>query len=102
MSKTKADPVQPRKTWVLDQNPPLVFSDVIAQNAKYFGKKTCVVCGSERLTWAEFDARTNQVANALRALGLEKGDSVCLHMTTSIAMFELLWGTIKAAAATPP
>jgi acyl-CoA synthetase (AMP-forming)/AMP-acid ligase II len=102
MSKANVVPAQPQTTWVLDQNPPLVFSNVIAQNAKYFGNKTCVICGSQRLTWAEFDARTNQVANALLGIGLRKGDSVCLHMTTSIAMFELLWGTIKAGGVIAP
>jgi long-chain acyl-CoA synthetase len=87
---------------VLDQNPPVLYPDVIAQNARYFGSKTCVVCGSERLTWAEFDARTNQVANALIGLGLTRGDAVCLHMSSSIAMFELLWGTIKAGGVVAP
>jgi long-chain acyl-CoA synthetase len=87
---------------MLDQNPPVLYPDVIAQNARYFGTKTCVVCGSERLTWAEFDERTNRVANALLELGLEKGDSVCLYMGNSIAMFELLWGTIKAGGVVAP
>src|SRR5258708_14254901 len=102
MSKANLVPAPPKTTWVLDQDHPLVFSDVIAQNAKYFGNKTCVICGSQRLTWAEFDARTNEVANALLGIGLRKGDSVCLHMTTSIAMFELLWGTIKAGGVIAP
>jgi long-chain acyl-CoA synthetase len=87
---------------VLDRNPPVLYTDVIAQNARYFGDKTCVVCGTERLTWAQFDARTNQVANTLIDLGLKKGDSVCLHMSNSIAMFELLWGAVKAGAVVAP
>ena len=87
---------------ILDENPSLTFPDVIAQNARYMGAKTCVVCGDERVTWAEFDVRTNKVANALIALGLTKGDRVCLHMSTSIPMFELLWGTIKAGGVIAP
>jgi acyl-CoA synthetase (AMP-forming)/AMP-acid ligase II len=86
---------------ILD-SPPLVYPDVIAQNARYFGAKTCVVCGDERLTWAELDARTNQVANMLRERGLKHGDRVCLHMSTSIAMFELMWGTLKAGGVVVP
>ncbi len=86
---------------VLD-SPPLVYPDVIAQNARYFGAKPCIVCGDESLSWAELDARTNQVANALLELGLQHGDRVCLHMSTSIAMFELMWGTIKAGGVTVP
>ena len=87
---------------VLDRNPPVLYPDVIAQNARYYGAKTCVVCGDERLTWAEFDTRTNQVANALIALGLHKGEVVCLHMANSIAMFELMWGTIRAGGVVAP
>ena len=91
-----------RRSNVVLDSPPLVYPDVIAQNAKYFGSKACVVCGDERLTWAELDARTNQVANALIELGLEHGDRVCLHMSTSIAMFELMLGTVKAGGVTVP
>jgi long-chain acyl-CoA synthetase len=87
---------------VLDQDPPVLYTDVIAQNARYFASKTCVICGPDRLTWAEFDSRTNRVANALIELGLSKGDTVCLHMGSSVAMFELLWGVIKAGGVVAP
>lgn len=87
---------------VLDRNPPVLYPDVIAQNARYHPKRTCVVCGDDRLTWAEFGERTNQVANALIAEGLAVGDRVCLHMANSVAMFELLWGVIKAGGVVAP
>lgn len=78
------------------------YPHVIAYNARVFQHKTAVVCGSDRLSWAEFDRRTNQVANALIALGLKTGDKVCLLMTNSVRMFELMWGTIKAGGVTVP
>ena len=86
---------------LLDQ-PHLLFPDIIAHNAYSFGKKTAVVCDQERLTWEEFHTRTNLVANALISQGLCKGDTVCLFMFNSIAMFELLWGTIKAGGVVAP
>jgi long-chain acyl-CoA synthetase len=86
---------------VLDQ-PGLFYPDVIAQNARYFAKKDAIVCGDDRLNWTEFHKRTNQVANAMLALGLAKGDRVCLLMTSSVRMFELLWGTIKAGGVIVP
>lgn len=86
---------------VLDQ-PGLFYPDVIAQNARYFAKKDAIVCGEERLNWAQFHRRTNMVANAMRAAGLQKGDRVCLLMTSSVRMFELLWGTIKAGGVIAP
>lgn len=80
----------------------LLFPEAIARNARYFADRDAVVCGSQRLTWARFHERTNQIANALLGLGLERGDSVCLFMSPSIAMFEWLWGTVKAGLVTVP
>jgi long-chain acyl-CoA synthetase len=85
----------------LDQ-PGLFYTDMIANNAKYFAAKAAVICGDDQLTWAEFHKRTNKVANALLARGLKKGDKVCLLMQSSIPMFELLWGTIKAGGVIAP
>ena len=85
----------------LDQ-PGLFYTELIVNNARYFANKAAVVCGNDRLTWAEFHRRTNKVANALIALGLKKGDKVCLLMESSIPMFELIWGTIKAGGVTAP
>ena len=85
--------IQPQFSW---------YPDVIAYNAKVFGKKAAVVCGSDRVSWAEFHRRTNKVANALLDHGLKKGDKVCLLMTNSVSMFELMWGTIKAGGITVP
>jgi len=85
----------------LDQ-PGLFYTDMIANNAKYFAAKAAVICGNDQLSWAEFHKRTNKVANALLARGLKKGDKVCLLMQSSIPMFELLWGTIKAGGVIAP
>ena len=86
---------------LLDQ-PGLFFGDVIARNARFFANKPAAICGRDSLTWSEFDARTNRVANHLADLGLRKGDRVCLLMANSIPMFELIWGTIKAGGVVVP
>ena len=49
---------------VLDQ-PGIFYPDVIAQNARYFAKKDAIVCGDDRLNWADFHRRTSMAANAL-------------------------------------
>ncbi|WP_454873529.1 class I adenylate-forming enzyme family protein [Paraburkholderia xenovorans] len=71
-------------------------SDAISHNARVFANSIAVVCGEERLTWRELDTRTNQVANAIRALGFDKGDKIALFMPNSLALFELFWGVVKA------
>lgn len=82
--------------------PQLLYTDVIANNARFFAGKPVAICGDDRLSWAEFERRTNRIAHALLGLGLGKGDKVCLLMQTSIEMFELLWGTVKAGCVTVP
>ena len=86
---------------LLDQ-PGLLYTDLIRINAGLFGNKPAVVCGDERLGWAHFHQRTNRVANALLATGLQRGDKVCLVMNSSVRMFELIWGCIKAGGVVVP
>lgn len=86
---------------VLDQ-PGLFYTDAIRINAGLYKDKAAVVCGDERLSWRDLNRRVNKVANALLGLGLKKGDKVCLLMDSSVAMFELIWGTIRAGGVTVP
>lgn len=85
----------------LDQ-PHLLYPDVIGINAKNFKNKPVAICDDEVLSWADFHRQTNKVANALLNLGLKKGDKVCLVMQTSIEMFVMIWGTVKAGGVTVP
>src|SRR5262244_1535081 len=85
----------------LDQ-PNLLYTDVIRINANRYRDKDAVVCGDQRLSWINLNRRVNRVANALVGIGLKKGDKVCLLMESSIPMFELIWGTIKAGGVTVP
>lgn len=85
----------------LDQ-PELLFTDAIRINAARFKQKPAVICDNEQLSWADFDRRTNMVANTLLSLGLRKGEKVCLVMNSSILMFELIWGTVKAGGVIVP
>lgn len=86
---------------VLDQ-PGLLFTDMIRINAARFRNKPVVICGKDQLSWADFHRRTNKVANALIQNGLSKGEKVCLVMNSSILMFELIWGTVKAGGVIVP
>lgn len=86
---------------LLDQ-PGLLFTDMIRVNAARFRDKPAVICGDAQLSWTDFHVRTNRVANALCDAGLSKGDKVCLVMNSSILMFELIWGTVKAGGVIVP
>ncbi len=93
---------RPASEAALVDQPELLLPEVIANNAKFRGNHLAAICGEQRLTWRDFDRRSNQVANALIARGIERDDKVGLLMRNSIAMFELSWGVIKAGAVVVP
>ncbi len=53
-------------------------------------------------TFAGFDRKTNQVANALLAAGLKTGDRIAYVGKNSDLYFELLFGAAKAGVVTAP
>ena len=65
-------------------------------------EREAVVCGDERLTWAELDARTARVANALAAQGVRAGDRVALLSPNSVRFLEVFLGGLRAGACMVP
>src|SRR5687767_13256973 len=63
---------------------------------------TAVVCGDQSLTYAELNARANQLAHRLRAEGIGPGSIVALMVERSFAMMVGILGVVKAGAAYLP
>lgn len=75
---------------------------MLTATARRAPSREAVVCGGERLTFAELDARSSQLANALMGMGLRIGDRVALHMANSIAVVEVMAAVLKAGAIVVP
>lgn len=58
--------------------------------------------GERRITFAEFDRRANQVAAALRAAGVQKGDRVAIMLPRIPAWWEAVLGIMKLGAVSMP
>lgn len=59
--------------------------------------------GSEqKLTYAELSARSNQVANWLEGLGVQRGDRVLLMLGNEVPLWELMLACIKIGAVMIP
>lgn len=87
----------------LSENPPTkTVVDLIRESARKDPQKEAVVCGDVRLTWAEFDARVNRVANALLERGIEKGDNIAVLSPNSVPFAELFIGITRAGACITP
>jgi acyl-CoA synthetase (AMP-forming)/AMP-acid ligase II len=62
---------------------------LLPRHAKFRGDHLAVVCGDERLTWAELEVRVNRLANALHAAGLRKGDKLALVVPNALEVLEI-------------
>ncbi|MDP6121315.1 MAG: AMP-binding protein, partial [Rhodospirillales bacterium] len=77
-------------------------SAMIARHAAERPDDLALVCDDLRLCWRDFEARVNQVANALNAMGIGPGDKVSMLARNSAAYVEIFIGTIRAGACIVP
>ena len=64
--------------------------------------KEALICGAERITYAQLERRTNRIANALAAHGIVEGDRIVLLLDNGIAWVEICLGAIKCGALVVP
>jgi acyl-CoA synthetase (AMP-forming)/AMP-acid ligase II len=73
-----------------------------SRRAYLSGDRIALVDGDSRITYAEFDRRTDQLARALRQLGVRRGDRVAALLVNSAAFLETLFATAKLGAVFVP
>lgn len=78
------------------------LSDAMAENAERWPDHPALVDGDKRLTWAEFDAKLNQMANALIARGIKPNDKVAALARNSLEYMVVMFGTLRAGACIVP
>jgi len=66
--------------------------------ARIFGRKTAVVCGEHRFTYAEFDERCNRLSSGLTELGLKSGDRVAYISFNCHRLLEAYYGVPQLGA----
>ncbi|HEY2388387.1 MAG TPA: AMP-binding protein [Candidatus Binatia bacterium] len=73
-----------------------------AANAQTFPDRDAVVCGPVRYTWSQWNARINQLAHAMRALGLDEGDKIAMLLQNRHEFLEIGQAAIKIGAVMVP
>ena len=73
-----------------------------ARHARYRGGHLAVVFKDQRLTYREFNARINKLANAMLAAGIEKGDKVATILPNCLELLDLYWAAAKIGAVVVP
>jgi fatty-acyl-CoA synthase len=68
----------------------------------YFRDKIGVIDGDKQFTYGEFAQRTHRLANALRDLGIKKGDRVSFLTYNTHQLLEAYYGVLEAGAVLNP
>jgi fatty-acyl-CoA synthase len=69
---------------------------------KIYGKKTGVICGTERFSYQEFGQRVNQLSNGLLKMGVTKGDRISYLGYNCHQLLEAFFGVPRIGAVLLP
>jgi amino acid adenylation domain-containing protein len=72
--------------------------DYLIHSAARLPDKVALVCKQQRITYAELEARSNALANALVAHGVVRGDRVIVFADNTVETVVSFWGVLKANA----
>jgi acyl-CoA synthetase (AMP-forming)/AMP-acid ligase II len=80
----------------------LLLGDILRRHAAVRGAKTAYVVGDERVTYAAFHARSNQLARALARLGVGRGDRVAVMANNRVEYPIIYFAVLKLGAIVVP
>ena len=78
------------------------LADIPAAQARKQGAAIAIKFGERETSYAELDAQTNRMANALHAAGVKPGDRVAALTKNHDTWFPLFFGTARARACFAP
>src|SRR5438093_9593178 len=73
-----------------------LLQDGVAVHAERRAEATAVVHATERMTYAQLEKSSNQLARVLKELGCKRGERVCLLMPKSLSAMVGIVGILKA------
>ena len=80
----------------------LLLGDILRRHAAVRGEKTAYVVGADRVSYATFHARSNQLARALARLGVGRGDRVAVMATNRLEYPIVYFAVLKLGAIVVP
>lgn len=70
----------------------------LENSARRFPDKTALVCADQRLTYAQIEQQCNQLAHALLAQGVQRGERVAIYLENSVEAVVSIFAILKAGA----
>ncbi|MBN1178441.1 MAG: AMP-binding protein [Anaerolineae bacterium] len=74
----------------------MLVHNFLERSAARYPDKTALICDDRRLTYAQVDAQANQLAHALRAAGIARGDRVAVWLPNSVEAVVAIFAALKA------
>ena len=81
---------------------PINIGMLLTRNAQSLPNHLGIVFEDKRLTFRQFNQNVNRIANALRGLGIDKGDKIAIVLPNCLELLELYWGIAKLGAVAVP
>ena len=78
------------------------IGSLLSRHACQRADHLAVVFEDRRLSFRDFNARVNRLANALSGLGVKKGDRVATVLPNCLALLETYWAVAKMGAVVVP
>jgi len=75
---------------------------LFTKTARTFPERLAIAYGDYELTYQQANQRINQLANALRSMGIKKGDNVAILLHNCPEFIETLFACFKAGIGTVP
>jgi len=75
-----------------------LLHDYLSDSAARLPDKVALVCGEQRLTYAEIEARSNAIAHTLVNRGVQRGDRVIVFADNTVETVVSFWAVLKANA----
>jgi long-chain acyl-CoA synthetase len=75
---------------------------LLPRHARCRGDHLAIQFEDQRFTFQQFNVRVNKLANALRALGLGKGDKIATILPNCLEQLELYWAAAKTGMVAVP
>ncbi len=78
------------------------FAGIVYRNALLYPDREAFVCGTERVTFSEFNTRVNKLIHALHSLGVKKGDVIGVLSWNSLEYAEIYGAAMKGGFIASP
>lgn len=76
----------------------MLVHDFLCHSAARLPDKVALICDGQRLTYAQLDALSDRLANALIEHGVQRGDRVAILLNNSVEAVVAIFAVLKAGA----